>query len=142
MTTTATVAKPVKAVKAVKVAKVPKAPRVAKPAKPKKTTIKLLSYSDAQHGWLRVPHKMLAKLGIAAQITPFSYMRTEYAYLEEDHDMTTFMLAMDRAGKKVEFVNRNTDRVSRIRNYPSYVDQSPVVTPVVAAVPVVATEQE
>ena len=137
--TTPKVAKPAKTVKAAKPAKAVKPPKVAKPAKPKKTTIKLLSYSDAGHGWLRVPHKMLAKLGISAQITPFSYMRTEYAYLEEDQDMTTFMLAMERAGKKVEFVHRNTDRQSRIRNYASYVDQAPVVVPAVVSV---ATDQE
>jgi hypothetical protein len=102
-------------------------------AKSPKTTVKLLSYTDPGHGWLRVPHRMLKKLGISSLITPFSYMRTDYAYLEEDHDMTTFMLAMDRAGKTVEFVNRNTQRQSRIRNYASYVDQSPVVVPAVAA---------
>lgn len=108
--------------------------KTAKVAKAPKTTIKLLSYSDSGHGWLRVPHKMLAKLGISALITPFSYMRTEYAYLEEDHDMTTFLLAMERIGKKVEFVHRNTNRMSRIRKYSYYVDQSPVVAPVVADV--------
>lgn len=108
--------------------------KTAKVAKAPKTTIKLLSYTDPGHGWLRVPHKMLAKLGISALITPFSYMRTEYAYLEEDVDMTTFMNAMERVGKKVEFVNRNTQRQSRIRNYSPYVDQSPVVAPVVADV--------
>ena len=103
-----------------------KTPKAKKPAK---TTVKLLSYTDPGHGWLRVPHKMLAKLEIAHLITPFSYMRTIYAYLEEDQDMTTFMLAMDRAGKKVEMVNRNTQRQSRIRNYASYVSQVPVVEP-------------
>ena len=98
------------------------------------TTVKLLSYTDPGHGWLRVPHRMLKKLGISALITPYSYMRTDYAYLEEDQDMTTFILAMDRAGKTVEFVNRNTNRQSRIRNYASYVDQSPVVVTRVASV--------
>jgi hypothetical protein len=108
--------------------------KTAKVSKASKTTIKLLSYSDSGHGWLRVPHKMLAKLSISALITPFSYMRTEYAYLEEDVDMTTFMNAIERAGKTVVFVPRNTNRESRIRKYSSYVNQSPVVTSVATVV--------
>lgn len=103
-----------------------KTPKAKKPAK---TTVKLLSYTDPGHGWLRVPHKMLAKLGIANLITPYSYSRTIYAYLEEDVDVTTFMNAMERAGKTVELVNRNTNRQSRIRNYAPYVSQVPVVEP-------------
>jgi len=91
---------------------------------------KLIMYTDPGHGWLRVPHRMLKKLGISSLITPFSYTRTEYAYLEEDVDMTTFILAMEAAGKKFTLRERNTNRQSRIRNYRSYIDQSPVVVPV------------
>jgi len=82
-----------------------------------KTEIKLISYTDPGHGWLRVPLKMLAKLGIADKISPFSYVRTEYAYLEEDLDASLFLEALRARGKTVKFVERNTNRMSRIRNY-------------------------
>ena len=86
-----------------------------------KAKITLLYYTDPGHGWLRVPLKTLTKLGIADKITSFSYKRTEYAYLEEDQDMTTFLLAMNEKGVEVTRKNRNTDRESRIRKYESYV---------------------
>jgi len=86
-----------------------------------KAKITLLYYTDPGHGWLRVPLKTLTKLGIADKITSFSYQRTEYAYLEEDQDMTTFLLAMNEKGVEVTRKNRNTDRESRIRKYESYV---------------------
>lgn len=85
-----------------------------------KEAVKLLHYVDPGHSWLRVPLKMLKKLGISNKISSFSYQRTEYAYLEEDCDMTVFMKAMEVKGQKVVFVTRRTDRESRIRNYGSY----------------------
>jgi hypothetical protein len=85
-----------------------------------KAKITLLYYTDPGHGWLRVPLKTLTKLGIADKITSFSYKRTEYAYLEEDQDMTTFLLAMNEKGVEVARKNRNTNRESRIRKYESY----------------------
>lgn len=85
-----------------------------------KTEIKLISYTDPSHGWLRVPLKMLAKLGIADKISSFSYVRTVYAYLEEDLDAPLFLEALKNSGKTVKFVERNTNRVSRIRNYTPY----------------------
>jgi hypothetical protein len=85
-----------------------------------KTEIKLISYTDPSHGWLRVPLKMLVKLGIADKISPFSYVRTVYAYLEEDVDAALFLKTLEAKGKTVKFVTRHTNRYSRIRNYDSY----------------------
>jgi hypothetical protein len=82
-----------------------------------KTEIKLISYTDPGHGWLRVPLKMLAKLSIADKISPFSYVRTVYAYLEEDLDAPLFLETLKNSGKTVKFVTRHTNRMSRIRNY-------------------------
>lgn len=50
-------------------------------------------YEDPGHGWLRVPVAELVELGIADKITPCSYLNGEYAYLEEDGDMTMFLVA-------------------------------------------------
>ena len=93
-----------------------------------KRTVKITTFSDPGHGWARVPHKLLAKLGIASLVTPYSYMRGDNAFLEEDCDLSTFMAAAERAGVTVEFVSRYTNRQSKIRNYLQYRDQSPVLT--------------
>lgn len=94
-------------------------------------TVKFQSYSDPGHGWVKVSHRLLAELNIAGLITPYSYMRGEYAYLEEDCDLSTFILALERAGKQPEFVGHtNRNRQSRIRSYQSYRDQSPVLVAV------------
>ena len=85
-----------------------------------KTEIKIIRYTDPGHGWLRVTLKMLVKLGIADKITPFSYVRTVYAYLEEDVDATLFLDTLKAKGKTVTYVERHTNRFSRIRNYASY----------------------
>jgi len=47
-------------------------------------------YTDAGHGWLWVPKYPRAELGIAEKITSFSYQRGDYAYLEEDVDLSPF----------------------------------------------------
>jgi len=49
-------------------------------------------YEDPGHGWLKVPIKEILKLNIADKIT-YSYMLGEYAYLEEDSDLSTFVNA-------------------------------------------------
>lgn len=82
--------------------------------------IKLIFYSDPGHGWLRVPLRLLKSLDIADKISPFSYMRTEYAYLEEDRDASLFVSVMNEANRPIQYVERNTNKQSRIRNYDSY----------------------
>jgi len=77
-------------------------------------------YTDPGHGWIKVPKKLLIKLGIDNAITPFSYVRGEYAYLEEDTDASTFITAMKKANKTVELKAHNSNKSSRIRNYQSY----------------------
>ena len=78
-------------------------------------------YEDPGHGWVKVPKNLLGELGIADKITPFSYERGQYAYLEEDCDMTTFIQALQQRNIKPEFrthISRNRD--SRIRSYAHY----------------------
>lgn len=52
-------------------------------------------YEDAGHGWLSVPVDELVRLGIAEQISVYSYISPslKYAYLEEDCDLTKFLEA-------------------------------------------------
>jgi len=98
---------------------------------------KYVFYEDGGHGWLKVSKKELVKLGIENEITEFSYMRNEHAYLEEDQDLSTFVKALAKTHgididvnntDTVNFRNmfwRNTkrmcsDKLSKIRSYDNY----------------------
>ena len=50
-------------------------------------------YEDPGHGWLKVPMGELIELGIAGKITSCSYRDDDSAYLEEDCDLTMFLVA-------------------------------------------------
>lgn len=50
-------------------------------------------FNDAGHGWLRVKRSELVELGIEQQISLFSYIKGDYAYLEEDCDASIFLHA-------------------------------------------------
>lgn len=45
---------------------------------------------DPGHGWLQVPLELLADKGLRESISGYSYMDSEYAYLEEDCDAGRF----------------------------------------------------
>jgi hypothetical protein len=76
--------------------------------------------SDPGHGWLEVPVSELVRLGIAKQISPYSYRKGQMAYLEEDMDAGTYLQALQDAGEPrpnlVEVYQEHTP----IRNYPKY----------------------
>mgnify|MGYP001033138093 CR=1 FL=1 len=91
--------------------------------------MKIKVYTDPGHGWAKVPKSLLSELGVAEKITPFSYMRGDYAYLEEDLDVTTLEKALKEAGIKYEFkVYTAKYRASRIRNYACYVPEEVLQT--------------
>jgi len=50
-------------------------------------------HEDPGHGWLEVPKRELIELGIADQISDYSYQDKDNVYLEEDCDMTIFLKA-------------------------------------------------
>lgn len=50
-------------------------------------------HSDGGHGWLKVPLSLIKYLGINELISGFSYQDSTHAYLEEDCDLTTFLIA-------------------------------------------------
>jgi len=77
-------------------------------------------YTDPGHGWLKVSLQELQDLGIIHCISEYSYIHGHNAYLEEDCDMGVYLDAMDRDGKRVQFVDRHTDKTSRIRKYRMY----------------------
>ena len=77
-------------------------------------------YADAGHAWMKVKKDLLHKMGIADKITAYSYERGEYAYLEEDCDLTTFCNRYkDMYGIDIEFKIYYSVK-SRIRGYNNY----------------------
>ena len=83
-------------------------------------------YDDINNGWVKVKKDILKFIGVADKITPFSYMRGEYAFLEENCleencDASTFCSAYeDKFGIRPKFRFHHSIKPSRIRNYPHY----------------------
>jgi hypothetical protein len=74
--------------------------------------------TDPGHGWLAVPFAELRSLGIAEQITHYSYLSRDgrTAYLEEDCDLSTFARAKGwkpGANNPITVVNCNHDAFVR-----------------------------
>lgn len=78
-------------------------------------------YADPGHGWLRVQKSDLQRLGIEDKITPYSYQRSVFAYLEEDRDMQIYLKAAREAGWVVTIRDQKaSNRSSTIRSYDRY----------------------
>ena len=83
--------------------------------------MKLNFYSDPGHGWLRVPVQLLDSWGLIDSITPFSHVRNNWAYLEEDRDAAAFLDKARELGQAVKLREINcAHNYSPIRNYASY----------------------
>jgi len=78
--------------------------------------------SDPGHGWVKVPLKTLAALGIINYITRYSHMRGSFAYLEEDLDADLFHQAYEKCfGFPPKYRERNAGKkYSRVRGYDTY----------------------
>ncbi len=55
---------------------------------------------DPGHAWLQVPYTLLRELGIYHKVSKYSYAdrHQEFAYLEEDCDLSLFAMAYEKAG--------------------------------------------
>ena len=77
-------------------------------------------YADAGHAWMKVKKDLLHKMGIADKITAYPYQRGEYAYHEEDRDLSTFYhRCKDMYGIDIKFRPHYSD-TSKIRSYDDY----------------------
>jgi hypothetical protein len=84
-------------------------------------------HEDPGHGWLAVPMAELVELGVAHQISGYSYVSRDglTAYLEEDCDMSIFLRAkgvpiggLDAFG--VKYSHTNSDSFIRsLRHFPA-----------------------
>jgi len=83
---------------------------------------------DPGHGWIKVPVTLLLELNIAGDISPYSYYKNGFAYLEEDCDAARFMNAYNaRFGADPKLRSRVArERRSKVREYFCY-------TPAIAA---------
>lgn len=77
-------------------------------------------YSDPGHGWLKVTKADLAKLGITDKVSSYSYMRGNYAYLEEDCDASLFLNTLEATGVVIKVKESFSNKSSRIRSYADY----------------------
>lgn len=75
-----------------------------------KTYREFRRFFDPGHSWLQVPTRLLVKLGILSQISPYSYQKHSWHYLEEDCDMGVFIDAMKAKGIEFKTVGVHLDR--------------------------------
>jgi hypothetical protein len=83
-------------------------------------TFTVTVYSDGGHAWAKVKRQVLLNLGIANKISPFSYQLRDNVYLEEDNDLYVLYQALDSQGVRLKYVEKPSDRQSKIRSYESY----------------------
>jgi len=79
-------------------------------------------HSDPGHGWLAVKRNLLVKLNIIGDISRYSYQNGQTVYLEEDCDLTRFVLA-HREAYAIDPAIKNgarTDTRSHVRSYCSF----------------------
>jgi hypothetical protein len=89
------------------------------------TKLTLNFYCDPGHGWAKIHKNWLELLGIADKISRYSYMRQNYAYLEEDCDLSTLYAAADKAGIEIRLKEYHTNKTSKIRSYDNYSYKNP-----------------
>ena len=83
--------------------------------------MKLDIISDPGHAWAKASIRLLDRLNLLDSITPYSYIRDGFAYLEEDCDLSSLMHAAQLAGIPLTFRERVArERYSRVRNYSRY----------------------
>lgn len=76
-------------------------------------------HSDPGHGWLEVDIAELKRLGIAQQISGYSYRRGSRVFLEEDSDATKFINAKKERNEPVRFKESYSEHTP-IRGYPHF----------------------
>lgn len=74
-------------------------------------------YTDPGHGWMRVPREVIDQLGIAPQISRYSYQRANWVYLEEDVDMPLVIRELRDRGVSVGLTQYHANGWSKIRRY-------------------------
>jgi len=85
-------------------------------------TFTIIVYNDPSHAWGKVKRKVLDNLGIAQQVSSYSYQYKDNVYLEEDADLSLVCRhLLFNSDVQIKFVEKHTNRDSRIRSYERYV---------------------
>jgi len=85
-------------------------------------TFTIIVYNDPGHAWGKVKRKVLDNLGIAELVSPYSYQYKDNVYLEEDCDLALVCQhLLLNTNLQIKFVEKHTNRESRIRSYERYV---------------------
>jgi hypothetical protein len=82
-------------------------------------------HTDPGHGWLEVEFAELERLGIAGEISHYSYRNGSIAYLEEDGDAARFANAKAAAGEEFADHTVNVNHSHKIRSYRPYTVPEP-----------------
>ena len=82
-------------------------------------TRKLTFYADPGHGWLEVDLLDCIDLDIADKISPYSYRKGTFVYLEEDCDAGLFLDSAKNQGWTIN-IKETYQENTPIRNYASY----------------------
>ena len=82
--------------------------------------MKLTVYSDPGHAWVKIKKSKLLELNIHDRISGYSYQRKDYAYLEEDADVSVLITKLKEHNIDDSFNEVVSARRSRIRNYCTY----------------------
>lgn len=83
-------------------------------------TMTLNYYQDPGHGWVKIKLDKLEGLGIAKEISTYSYYRNGSVYLEEDCDLAKLYKVCDNIGITIKLKEHHTNKQSKIRNYQSF----------------------
>lgn len=77
----------------------------------------IIVYNDPSHAWGKIKRRVLKQLGIEKEISSYSYQLRDNVYLEEDCDLPVVYKALSSTGYNIKFVEKSTNKQSRIRNY-------------------------
>ena len=84
-------------------------------------TFTIIVYNDPSHAWGKVKRKVLDNLGIAKEVSSHSYQYKDNVYLEEDADLSLVCRhLLFNTDVQIKFVEKHTNRDSRIRSYERY----------------------
>jgi hypothetical protein len=84
-------------------------------------TFTIIVYNDPGHGWGKVKRQVLSNLGLVDKVSAYSYQYKDNVYLEEDCDLPLLVQTLFALDVRVKFVEKSTNKQSKIRSYESYV---------------------
>ena len=85
-----------------------------------KKTFTITVYTDSGHGWGKVKRKVLENLGIASDVSSYSYQYKDNVYLEEDCDLSLLLQRLHSDNVAIKWVTKHTNGDSKIKSYERY----------------------